>query len=51
MTNIAELKENIESIKEYINTEICIKCYEMTKQLEECQRLLDLQVENNAHTT
>jgi hypothetical protein len=50
MTNIKEIQENIDNIKEYINTEICIKCEKMKNLLNECEQLL-IQAKNNAHTT
>lgn len=37
---IEELKIQIESIHEYLATELCKKCEEMTNRLIECERLL-----------
>lgn len=50
MTNIQEIQENIDNIKEYINTAICTKCEEMINLLNECEELL-IQAKDNAHTT
>ena len=38
---IADLKSEIDEIKEYINTDLCRKCEEMSKRLEECERTLN----------
>jgi hypothetical protein len=38
---IADLKSEIDEIKEYINTDLCRKCEEMSKRLEECERKLN----------
>lgn len=43
MTNnqINQLKLEMDSLKEYINTDVCKRCEEMYKRLQECQRLLE----------
>lgn len=41
MTNINDLKEKIFHIKEYLETEICQKCKEMSSLLKECEELLN----------
>lgn len=54
MTNnqIIQLKLEIDSIKEYINTDVCKKCEEMYNRLHECQKLLEnLQDEANQSKT
>lgn len=38
---INELKIEIDSIKEYIYSDLCIKCTEMIQKLHDCQRALD----------
>ena len=38
---ITQLKLEIDSIKEYINAELCKKCEEMYNRLQECQSLLE----------
>ena len=35
-----ELKQQIDSIKEYVDSELCKKCQEMYDSLVECQKLL-----------
>jgi len=43
MTNnpITQLKLEIDSIKEYLDAELCKKCEEMYNRLQECQSLLE----------
>lgn len=41
MNNINDLKEKIYQIKEYLNTEICQKCKEMSELLKQCEDLVD----------
>lgn len=38
---IAQLKLEIDSIKEYLETELCKKCEEMSNRLQECYSLLE----------
>jgi hypothetical protein len=38
---IINLKLQIDHLKEYINTDICRKCEEMSQQLKDFQRMLD----------
>jgi hypothetical protein len=38
---ITKLKLEIDSIKEYIDTELCKKCEEMYKRLEYCKDILE----------
>lgn len=38
---IAQLKLEIDSIKEYLETELCKKCEEMNQRLLECYSMLD----------
>lgn len=54
MTNhqVTQLKLEIDSIKEYITTDLCKKCEEMYNRLHECQKLLEnLQDEENQSKT
>jgi hypothetical protein len=38
---IINLKLQIDHLKEYINTDICRKCEEISQQLKDFQRMLD----------
>lgn len=38
---VAQLKVEIDSIKEYLETELCKKCEEMSQKLSECYAILD----------
>lgn len=35
-----ELKMEIDRIKEYVNTDLCQKCIEMSERLRECEEIL-----------
>lgn len=37
---IINLQQEIDNLKEYINTDLCRKCAEINRRLEECERLL-----------
>jgi len=37
---INTLKEEIDRLKEYINTDLCKKCEEMANRLQQCEKLL-----------
>lgn len=37
---IIHLKLEIDKIKEYVNSELCKKCEEMTQRLKECEKLI-----------
>lgn len=41
INQIAQLKLEIDSIKEYLETELCKKCEEMNRKLLECYAILD----------
>lgn len=45
---IAQLKLEIDSIKEYLETELCKKCEEMSQRLKECYDILE-SIEINNH--
>lgn len=45
--NIINLKLEIDTIKEYIETELCIKCDEMRKKLEILEITLDEYIVSN----
>lgn len=47
---ITELKLEIDHIKEYLNTAVCIKCEEMSLRLNECEILL-AKIKNEHETT
>lgn len=38
---ITDLKIEIDSLKEYIYSDLCRKCEEMSKRLNDCERLLE----------
>lgn len=38
---INELKLEIDSIKEYVYSDLCVKCREMAQRLEDCEKLLE----------
>jgi len=40
-SQITELQVEIDSIREYISTDLCRKCEEMSIRLKECERLLN----------
>jgi hypothetical protein len=44
---VAQLKLEIDSIKEYLETELCKKCEEMSNRLQECYVVLERLNENN----
>lgn len=44
---IAEIQQEIDNIKEYVQSEICKKCEEMNDLISKYQKLLQ-EVENNA---
>jgi hypothetical protein len=44
---IEQLRLEIDSIKEYLETELCKKCEEMSKKLQECYVVLERLNENN----
>ena len=47
-SQIMDLKIEIDSIKEYISTDLCRKCEEMSLRLKECEQLLQhIQEETN----
>lgn len=37
---IENLKQEISDIKEYVNTDLCKKCEEMSNRLKECEEML-----------
>lgn len=37
---ILEIQQEIDHIKEYVQSELCRKCDEMKSRLEECERLI-----------
>lgn len=44
---IIVIKSEIDNIKEYIDTEICRKCSEMTKKLDHLYELLENSIKEN----
>jgi hypothetical protein len=46
---IVELKQELDSIKEYVDSEICKKCQEMYIRLEECQKLIKDYIDNECN--
>ena len=44
---VAQLKLEIDSIKEYLETELCKKWEERSKRLQECYVVLEILNENN----
>lgn len=37
---ISAIKEEIDRLKEYINTDLCKKCEEMASRLQQCEKIL-----------
>lgn len=44
---IIHLKLEIDKIKEYVNSELCKKCEEMSRRLKECEELISQHEINN----
>lgn len=40
LSQILQIRSEIDHIKEYVNSEICNKCEEMRTRLEDCEKLL-----------
>lgn len=40
-SQILEIKQEIDNIKEYVNSDLCKICEEMRKRLSQCEKLLD----------
>ena len=40
-SELIALKEEIERIKEYLTSEVCKKCEEMSDRLKECEKVLE----------
>jgi hypothetical protein len=38
---LENLKQEISDIKEYVNTDLCKKCEEMSNRLKECEEMLN----------
>jgi len=39
-SELENLKQKISDIKEYVNTDLCKKCEEMSNRLKECEEIL-----------
>lgn len=48
--NITELKLKIDTLKEYIDTELCKKCEQMQKELKDLEDYLKQYLDNSANT-
>jgi hypothetical protein len=41
-----ELKLEIDRIKEYIDSDLCKRCEEMSERLKECEQLMESYIQN-----